>query len=60
MFIVNFVGLWKSSEGNAEKSNTKLTSHLKDIRLFFVVQAKTTGTKASNTNAIEFNDIEED
>ena len=30
-------GSSKSSEGNAEKNNSKLTSHHKDIRSFFVV-----------------------
>ena len=40
----------KFSEGTAEKNNTKLTSCHKDIRSFFVVQPKPTGTKASEAN----------
>ena len=38
-------GLWKFSEGNAEKNNTKITSQHKDIWSFFVTQPKTIGTK---------------
>ena len=53
-------GSLKSSEGNAEKNNKKLTSHYKDIRSFFAVQSKTTGTKASQTDIIELSDTEED
>ena len=51
-------GSSKSSEVNAEKNNTKLTSHHKDILLFFVVKPKTTGTKASQINVIELSDNE--
>ena len=37
----------KFSEGTAEKNNTKLISCHKDIRSFFVVQPKTTGSEAN-------------
>ena len=53
-------GSLKPSEGNAEKNNKKLTSRYKDIRSFFAVQSKTTGTKASQTDIIELSDTEED
>ena len=53
-------GSSKSSEGNAEKNTTKLTSCHKDIRSFVVVQPKTTGTKASQTNVIELSDRKTD
>ena len=56
--IMTSSGSSKSSEVNAEKNNTKLTSHHKDILLFFVVQPKTTGTKASQINVIELSDNE--
>ena len=48
-------GLSKSSEGNTEKNNTKLTSGFKDIRSFFIVKSKTTGTKV-----MELSDTEDD
>ena len=53
-------GSSKSSEENAEKSNMKLASRYKDIGSFFVVQPKTTGAKASQTNVIELSNTEED